>query len=399
MSVPPAAGSALGPADGRTGLPETPFIAIDGNRVERNIVAMQKRITSSDVALRPHIKTHKTPAVAHRQIAAGAQGITCAKLTEAEIFADAGVDDIFLAYPIVGEARALRAVNLAARIRLVCGVDSETGARFLATAAAKAGIRLPVRLEIDTGLGRSGVTPSCAVTAAQMIATFPSLTLEGIFTFRGALVLGEGEITSEAVTSGAFDRRGEHTEDLPTAGREEGALMVTVARMIRRADVPIVSVSVGSTPTAVYAASVPGVTEVRPGTYVYHDRMQLVHNVCTAAEIAATIRASVVSVRDGSHMVIDAGSKVLGGDAAPGGPPHHFTGYGYVEEAPELTVDRLWEEHGVIPLTASHSYAVGDTISIIPNHICTCINLQNAVFQRHDDRWERIPVAARGAVH
>ncbi|MCG8480211.1 MAG: alanine racemase [Spirochaetales bacterium] len=378
--------------------PDTPYIAVDRDGVERNIAAMQERIDASGATLRPHIKTHKIPALAHRQLAVGARGITCAKVSEAEIFAGAGVDDIFLAYPIVGSSRARRTVRLAERIRLICGVDGETGSRTLARAAEESGIRLPVRLEIDTGLGRSGVAPSAAVATARSIASFPSLLLEGIFTFRGSLAFGAGEVTAERVAAGIFDGRGRFTDDRPSAGREEGAIMVTVAEMIRRAGVPVPSVSVGSTPTAVHAASVRGVTEVRPGTYIFHDRMQVVHNVCAPDEVAATIRSSVVSVRPGSHIVIDAGSKVLGGDAAPGRAPHHFDGYGYLVEAPNLTVQRLSEEHGVISLDGNAPFAVGDIVTVVPNHICTCINLQNAVYQCNNDRWERLPVAARGAV-
>src|SRR5215210_4717888 len=240
----------------------TPYLLFDHAKMERNILKMADVARENGVALRPHVKTHKIPSIARQQVEAGAAGITVAKVSEAEVMADGGVEDIFIAYPLVTEAKIRRAVQLGERVaRLVVGVDSLEGARKL-SAVAEDSI-LEVRLEIDTGLRRTGVLYDGAVGLAGEIEAIRNLDLTGIYTYRGA-VLG-----------------GSKTLELEKAGLEEGQLMGSLADQMRERGLGVDEVSVGSTPTAEYVAKVDGVTEIRPGTYVFYDRMQARLGACS----------------------------------------------------------------------------------------------------------------------
>ena len=269
---------------------ETPHVSLDGAGVERNIRKMAEIADRNGVALRPHVKTHKIPAIARAQVEAGAAGITVAKVSEAEVMADAGLDDIFIAYPLVAEAKIRRAVALSLRVnRLIVGVDSVEGARRLSAAAGDHA--LEVRLEVDTGLRRTGIAYDEAVGLAREIRAFGNLDLLGIYTYRGA-VLG-----------------GSPTLDRESAGLEEGELMVSLAGRMRERGIEVRDVSLGSTPTAEYAGGVEGVTEIRPGTYVFYDRMQARLGACSLEECAATVVCTVVSRPREDLAVIDGGAR------------------------------------------------------------------------------------------
>ena len=213
---------------------------------------MQQGVNAAGCQLRPHIKTHKMPYFARLQLEAGAAGITCAKVSEAEVMADGGAEDIFLAYPMVGDFRIKRALALSRRVRrLILAVDSLEGAKALSGAAEAAGLTLEVRLEVDTGAQRTGVLQDHAVDLAKAVAALPNLRLTGIYTFK-SLVL-----------------HGAPTQDNAAAGKEEAQLMYDVAQAIRAAGVAVQDISVGSTPTWRQAAETGLVTEVRPGTYIF----------------------------------------------------------------------------------------------------------------------------------
>ncbi|GAF09660.1 alanine racemase [Paenibacillus pini] len=234
---------------------ETPCIVIDENIVKHNIATMAEFARQNGVQLRPHIKTHKIPEFALQQVSQGAVGITTAKVSEAEVMADHGISDIFIAYPIVAPSKIKRVIALAKRIRISIGVESMAAAEELSRQATEAGVTLQLRLEVDTGLARTGVAPHQALELAQQIAALPGLDLNGIFTFKGAVY------------------KGSSTLDLEAAGLEEGRIMVETAEILQNAGLRIQHVSVGSSPTAIYAAKVEGVTEIRPGTYIFNDRM------------------------------------------------------------------------------------------------------------------------------
>jgi D-serine deaminase-like pyridoxal phosphate-dependent protein len=357
----------------------TPFLFIDGAKMERNILEMADVARENGVALRPHVKTHKIPGIAREQLEAGAAGITVAKLSEAEVMADSGIGDIFVAYPLVTEAKIRQAIRLGERVRLVVGVDSLKGARRLSAVAE--GRTMEVRLEVDTGLRRTGVPYDEAVGLAGEIESMDNLDLTGIYTYRGA-VLG-----------------GSKTLELEKAGLEEGQLMVSLAEQMRERGVGVVDVSVGSTPTAEHVAKVEGVTEIRPGTYVFYDRMQARLGACSFDECAAVVVCTVVSRPTRDLAVIDGGSKTFATDVGPGAEPLNLEGYGHIVGYPGAVLDRLTEEHGMLSVDEDCNLEVGDTLQIIPNHICSTVNLHDEVYlMGKDGVVEETRVAARGKV-
>jgi D-serine deaminase-like pyridoxal phosphate-dependent protein len=360
---------------------DTPYVVIDSAKMERNIVKMANLAKGSGVALRPHVKTHKIPAIARKQVEAGAVGITVAKVSEAEVMANAGIKDIFIAYPLVTEEKIQRAIALRQRTRLIIGVDSLEGARRVSAVAGREEHILEVRLEVDTGLRRTGVPYEKAVELARDVDSLDNLELTGIYTYRGAVLDGSP------------------TLDLKGAGLQEGELMVSLADRIREQGIGVQDVSLGSTPTARHAVGVTGVTEIRPGTYVFYDRMQARMGACPLGDCAAEVVATVVSRPTGDLAVIDGGSKTFATDVQPGGEPLNLVGFGEVVGHPEAVLERLTEEHGMISLRGGNDLRVGDTLRIIPNHVCSTVNLHDALFLTGEDGTvEEVPVAARGKV-
>ena len=355
---------------------ETPAVVIDLDRLEANVARMSAAARDAGVRLRPHCKTHKIPEIARLQLEAGASGVTLAKTGEAEVFADAGISDIFLAYPVIGAARAKRLLALAGRVRIAVGADSPEGARSLGDVFAGAGRRLDVMLEIDTGLSRTGVLPERAPEAAARLAELRGIRVRGIFTHAGQAYGGETPAAVAAV------------------GTHEGTAMADVARAVRAAGVPVEEVSVGSTPSAASAMRVAGVTECRPGTYVFFDASEVSLGVCRLEDCAMTILATVVSVPAPDRAVVDAGSKTLSSD--PLRP--RAAGHGFVL-GHATRIDRLSEEHGVIRVEPGDSFRVGERVAILPNHACVVTNLHERV---HAVRGGRIEaewrVAARGRI-
>src|SRR5215211_7170038 len=360
---------------------DTPYLLIDSAKMEHNILKMAEIARTNGVTLRPHVKTHKIPLTARQQLEAGAKGITVAKLSEAEVMAASGIEDIFIAYPLVTDAKIRRAVRLGNRVRLVVGVDCLEGARRLSAVAKAEDHILEVRLEVDTGLRRTGVLYDKAVGLAGEIEGMGNLDLTGIYTYRGA-VLG-----------------GSRTLELEEAGLEEGQLMVSLADRMREQDIRVDDVSLGSTPTVEYAAQLEGVTEVRPGTYVFYDRMQAHLGACSLDECAATVVCTVVSRPSENLAVIDGGSKTFATDVPPGAEPLYLEGFGHVVGYPGAVLERLTEEHGMLALGCDCDLGVGDTIEIIPNHICSTVNLHDEVYLVDEGgTLEEVRVAARGKV-
>ena len=263
---------------------DTPCMLIDLDKLEANIRNWQATIAANGVNLRPHVKTHKVPEIAHMQLAAGSPGITVAKVSEAEVFAEAGCNNIFIAYPTVGPAKWKRAAELAREITLIVGVDSLVGAQGLSAAAQAAGSTIQVRVEIDTGLNRSGIPAENALELCRAVQNLPNLELDGLFTFRGP----------------SFpDAAGRSAEEL---GREEGQIMVDLAEELRSAGIPIRNVSVGGTPTT------------RPAATGCSARRSSGPPPCGA------YRSSPSSVRVGSHPVRYSDGR---GAATPGSGRRH----------------------------------------------------------------------------
>jgi D-serine deaminase-like pyridoxal phosphate-dependent protein len=360
---------------------ETPCLLIDTGAMERNIHAMAELARKNGVQLRPHAKTHKIPRIAHLQQQAGAVGITVAKVSEAEVMAEHGIDNIFIAYPLVAVSKIERAVRLSKRIELIVGVDSYEGALCLAETAGRLGHPLQVRLEVDTGLRRTGIPYDQAAELAARIHVLEHLRLTGIYTFRGPLL------------------QGRPTLDTASAGEEEGRMMVELAEHLRAQGIPIADVSVGSSPTAAYAAAVAGVTEIRPGTYVFYDRMQERYGVCGLDDCAGSVLVTVVSRPAADLAIVDGGSKTFATDAQPNTEPLQLRGFGHVIGCEDAVLERMTEEHGMLslgPLAQAAGIAVGDRLRIIPNHICSTVNLHNRAVFVSEEGLETVPVLARG---
>ena len=357
----------------------TPFLYVDLERMNSNIETMAAAARDLRVRLRPHVKTHKVPEIARLQIAAGATGITVSKVSEAEVFADGGLDDLFVAYQIVAPAQLERLLRLARRVHLRCAVDSRAGAEALSSAATNAGVELEVMLEIDLGIGRTGVRAGVAACElAQRIADLPGLKLIGVYGFRGFRAFADGAESRESY------------------GRAEGEALASAAGDLRAIGLPIVEVSAGSTPTALPAASARGVTEIRPGQYLFGCANVVAQGAMRADDVALFARATVISRPADDRAVVDAGSKTLSTD----GPWEPGRGFGYLASDPSTRVMGLWEEHGVLALgEATRGLRVGDRVSVVPNHVCTAINLHDRIVGVSDDRIETMwKVAARGRI-
>jgi D-serine deaminase-like pyridoxal phosphate-dependent protein len=358
---------------------DTPSLVVSEEILHRNIAEMASFAKSVGVALRPHMKTHKTAQIARLQIAAGAIGMTCAKVGEAEVMVDqAGVEDVLLAYPTIGEHKYRKIVALMERARIVVAVDSMAAAQALSRAMARHDRSLDIYVEINTGQNRSGVMVGDeAVRFAQDIARLPNLHLVGIMTH-------EGHVNS--MDAGTIE----------DAAIEAGTAMVDTAERIRAHGIELPTVSVGSTPAAMYTPTVPGITEMRPGTYVFNDNSLFrFGDQWGVQDCAARFVATVVSRTAPDRCVLDTGSKSLAMD-----PSKARQGHGYIVGHPDVVLSKLSEEHGVCELPAGEEgFEVGDRVEIIPNHICPTVNLMNEMFIARGgkivDTWT---VAARGKV-
>src|SRR3954447_3224043 len=361
---------------------DTPEVVIDRARLQANIARAAAAAVAHGVQLRPHVKTHKMTEIADLQMRAGAVGIQVAKLGEAEVFAHAGAPNIFIGYPLVGAQKVARLIQLlqASMATISIAADSMDAARPIAKAAAAAGLQVPLLIEVDTGLRRLGVQPHQALQLARELAELDGIELTGLFTH-------EGHVYTDART---VREKQEMTQAACAAVAE-------TAERIRADGIPLATVSVGSSGTFRFAVECEDVTEIRPGTYVFNDRSQLLQGAAGEADIAAFVIATVVGRPEKTRAVIDAGSKVLTSDRLIVSDPD--TTFGSLAGYPGASVTRLSEEHGLVELPAGTDMHVGDRVAIVPNHICPVINLTDSVSVIADgvftDRWV---VAARGRV-
>ncbi len=366
---------------------DTPALIIDLDKLEFNIRDMANFARQQGVKLRPHIKSHKIPEIALMQVREGAVGVTVAKLGEAEVMAQAGIEDILIANQITGPAKIKRLLGLAERVRVCVAVDSLEGAGLLSQAAVGRNLQLGVVVEVDSGLRRCGVLPGEEVVdLAKGILELPGLSFQGIMTHAGH-VYGM-ECWQEAVE----------------VGRREGELMLEVARLLEGAGIAAKEVSVGSTPTAKVSGQVKGVTEIRPGNYVFYDAIQMALGVVGPERCALTVLSTVISTPAPDRVVLDAGSKTLALDKGAHGASL-VKGFGIIlggDGLPErsLSIERLSEEHGVVAVEAGFSAEkpkLNARVRIIPNHACTVINLFDQVYGVRGEVVETVwKVAARG---
>ncbi|MCC8956765.1 D-TA family PLP-dependent enzyme [Bradyrhizobium sp. Pear77] len=342
----------------------TPCAVIDMDRVERNIARIQKACDEAGVANRPHIKTHKNPMLAQLQIKAGAKGITCQKLGEAEIMADAGIDDILISYNLLGDEKMARLGALQGKANVTVAADNSVVIGDLPKAAAASGRPLSVVVECDTGRKRAGVeTPAEAIALAREIAASKGLSFAGFMLY--------------PTETGWADAQKFYDEAL--AGVRAHGLDATI-------------VSTGGTPNLVNLGKLKGGTEHRFGTYIYNDRMQVAAGVATWDDCALHIYSTVVSRAGPERGILDAGSKTLTSDT--GG----LEGHGLILEHPEAKIARFAEEHGFLDLARSNTRPnVGDVVRIVPNHVCVVVNMMDEVVMvRGDEIIGALPVTARG---
>ncbi|WP_395659874.1 alanine racemase [Nocardioides sp.] len=349
--------------------PSTPYLRVDTARLRANVARVAEQAAAAGIALRPHAKTHKCAEVARLQLEAGAVGLTVATVGEAEVFADHGVEDLFIAYPLwLTEDAARRLRDLAGRADLAIGVDSTTSADR--AGALLAGAEVAVLVEIDSGQHRSGCPPEEAGGVASAAAA-AGLAVRGVFTFPGH-AYGPG-----AGASAAAD--------------EARALEAAVASF-RAAGLEPDVVSGGSTPSlAASLAAGPGsggvVTELRPGVYVLGDAQQWELGSMRPADVALVCRTTVVS-HAGGRLVLDAGSKALGADRAA-----WATGWGRLPAYPEARVVQLSEHHAVADLAGAALPSLGTVLDLVPNHVCNAVNLADELWADDTERWS---VVARG---
>jgi D-serine deaminase-like pyridoxal phosphate-dependent protein len=344
----------------------TPCAVIDMDVVERNIARIQGLMDRAGVANRPHIKTHKSPELAKLQRAAGAKGITCQKLGEAEVFADAGFDDILISYNVFGEEKEARMAALMRRtpVKLTVAADNPVTIAGLDRAGRMAERPVGVVIECDTGRQRAGVeTPDEAVRLAVEAAALPGLVFHGLMFYPPE----DGWPATQRFL------------DKTLEGLKSHGLAPEI-------------ISTGGSPNIPHAGALEGQTEHRPGTYIFNDCMQVKAGVATLADCALTIHATVVSRAGPARGILDAGSKTLTTDS--GG----LDGHGHILEHPEARIAKFAEEHGFLDLSACNDRPeVGDVVRVVPNHVCVVVNMMDRlVAVRGGEIVGEIAVAARG---
>lgn len=356
---------------------ETPAVLIDIDIMDRNLRRMADYCAAHRLVLRPHTKTHKIPQIAKLQMEFGAPGITVAKLGEAEVMADAGIEDILIVYPLWGEKKWRRLADLAQRVRMSVAMDSLEIAEGISRAAKLAGVEIGIRLEFDTGFGRCGLSANeASMSIAKKIMALPHLRWEGISVYPGH-IMGNRKIREQDIA----------TENLRLNG---------LYALLDSNGIPHPVVSGGNTPAAFESHRFHGVTEIRPGTYVFNDRNTVDAEAATYTDCAVTVLCTVVSTSVPGKAIVDAGSKTLSADSLLSGERKHF---GYIQNRPELILEDLSEEHGHISIPADCKLKVGDRLRIVPNHVCPCINLHDGAFAisgaKVVDQWA---IAGRGKV-
>jgi D-serine deaminase-like pyridoxal phosphate-dependent protein len=345
---------------------DTPAVTILLDRLENNISRGQRMITDAGKLNRPHIKTHKIPAIGAMQMAAGAAGLTCQKLGEAEVFIDAGVaDDLLITFNIVGAAKTGHLMDLSERVkRLAVVADNEVVLNGLSDAARSRGRALPVLIECDGGFGRNGVqTPEAALDLARLADRLPGIAFEGLAVF-------------------------------PNTAPNTKEFFTRAVELFKAAGMPLPVLSGGGSPALLSLADYPMMTEHRAGTYVYNDVMMVHSGLGTWDDCAMHVRTTVVSRPTVDRAIIDAGSKVLTREQ------YYVKNFGHVVEYPEAAVVNVSEEHGMVDFSASQRKPkVGEVINIVPNHCCVVSNMVDEVYGVRDGSVEVVwPVAARGKV-
>ncbi len=345
---------------------ETPAVTVLLDIMEDNIRRVQAHLDQHGIGNRPHIKTHKIPEIGRMQMAGGAIGITCQKIGEVEVFAEAGVaPDVLLTYNVLGRQKTERLMAVARRLRrLTVVLDNETVAHGLSEAGARHGTDVRFLVECDTGFGRNGVqTPEAALDLARAAMRLPRMDFQGLMTF-------------------------------PNRDPDTRLFFERALALFKQAGIPVPVVSGGGTPSLFTAQNFPMLTEHRAGTCIYNDVMVVASGTATWDKCAMRVRATVVSRPTATRAILDAGTKVLTSDQ------YGMKGFGHVLEYPEALITGLSEEHGTVDLSAAEERPqVGDVVHVVPNHCCVVSNMVDEVYGVRNGQVEVVwPVAARGKV-
>jgi D-serine deaminase-like pyridoxal phosphate-dependent protein len=345
---------------------DTPVVTIHLDAMEDNIRRVQAHLDRHGIGNRPHIKTHKIPAIGRLQLEGGAIGIVCQKIGEVEVFADHGVaPDVLLTFNVLGRQKLDRLMAVARRVeRLTVVLDNEVVARGLSEAAVRHGRDVRFLVECDTGFGRNGVpTPEAAFDLAQAVMKLPRMDFQGLMTF-------------------------------PNCDPDTRVYFERALELFKRAGIPVPIVSGGGTPALFSVDKYPMLTEHRAGTCIYNDAMVVRSGTATWANCAMRVRATVVSRPTDTRAILDCGTKVLTSDL------YGMPGYGHVIEYPDAAITALSEEHGTVDLAQCRERpSVGEVVDVVPNHCCVVSNMVDEVVGVRGSRIEVVwPVAARGKV-
>ncbi len=340
---------------------ETPSVLIDLDRMERNITRMQALCDEAGVKLRPHIKTHKIPAIARQQIEAGAIGLACQKVSEATVFAEAGFNDILIPYNILGESKVNKLADLALYNRITVSADNMAVIDGLAVVAEQRDLRFRVLIELATEIERAGASLDQAVDLARAVEQNDHLHFAGLLVY-------------------------------PSNPTIRPLLQEALAKLDSYG-IGVDVVSGGGTGAVLHAREVPELTEIRVGTYVFNDWTTVSRGWCALDDCAMTVRVTVVSRPTDGRAILDSGSKTLSSDVFEGG-------YGHIVEYPDARIYKLNEEHAFVDVSACDPKPdIGEVVSVIPVHTCVVTNLHNQIYGVRGDQVEvEWPVAARGLV-
>jgi len=352
---------------------DTPALWADLDVVERNLQRMGSYCREHGLALRPHIKTHKVPQLAWRQIESGAVGITAAKVTEAQVMAEAGLEDILIAYPLWGETNWKNLAALAGRATVGVATDSVEHAEALAEGLGPQRKEISLLVEVDVGTGRTGLPIDDTLPAAVARIAETGIPVRGLMVYPGHLK--EPDDKSLAELSARIGR---------------------ARRYFEQAGVTVETVSGGSTPTAFYSHRIEEVNEIRPGTYIYNDCNYVRLGAARWEDCALHVRCRVVSVSVPGRAIIDGGSKSFSDAASIAG-----RGFGRLVQCPEVLCEKMNEEHGYLALGDSPwRPRAGELVDVIPNHACTAVNMHHVIhLVRGDQVVEALPIPAQGKIH
>lgn len=357
---------------------ETPAVVVDLDILEENLQRLAAYARKHDLKVRPHTKTHKIPAIAQMQMQSGCHGVTVAKSCEAVVMAAGGLDNILVAYPVFGEEKVTRLAELARDRHITVAVDSLATAEEISQAARKAGTLIDLLVELDVGMRRCGVpSPEAATSLTASMAKLQNVRFAGITCYPGHI----------------WNRPEEQGEALKSVSEKIEATLSHLAAAGFQCDV----VSAGSTPTAFKSHLISSLTEIRPGTYVFNDRNTMGVGACERSQCALRVVATVVSTAVPGRAVIDGGTKTFSSDRLLSGTQ---AGFGEVGEDPSIVFESMSEEHGQLDVSRSDTeLRIGDKLSVIPNHVCACVNMHDRIWYHRngvvEGSWE---VAGRGKV-